>query len=1240
MTASHALKKYISQHHEFEEKVQRIFSQKNIKSPILDEQFYSLAEQISKIQGFENIAEALLTSESPEKIDPKALLEFWRVIVYHTPSLCTDFDPLLSQQLHSLILSLENRTLHLSPQLLTHRLKRLKENDKFHLLLPHQTPFGPSLEHAVIYSKNLDRSINIQLFYAKKNCWEQQGGEYALGQEKIFPVRVYSRIPECEIFGPNFDGTQSLHSEILLRAINDKISDKSSFLAVFAPFNAYLEEPLPETHQIQVEHAHSLKSIHAFLYACIEDFCVGVPAADSYKAFLCLCRLILSLAVMKSISLEEDEQSVHKKYGLLIEASMATARHLSKQINNPFLHPLYEKASGTLELLKEEAQKLQREPLHLDMFFAQHKIPVDQHHLINVGTKKITDFLHRMHSMQPEKVPNKHSIDPCLDPCPIENGEFILWLKKIEKKIRFLHNSQPHFVIPLLNHLASLLELPSQEDNRWKNLTLKESKIALDRLNFFSEELVKESFKQSCRFSAEVQNTAAKFLLIAYVLAEKLEEKSILTHFRPALKGFHKLSRSPNFHIDHCSEWVDRQNIFTCLKLWKQRKPIFFFQYSRKKTFVKSFDEEFAKAIFKAYPEIYEATKRHYLTLKKQKNEAFSHVSIEQLLVALLTNKKISGFRNTQEIESIFKGEISKLVQIALYTHLLNDPHAKPQKGYNDTIDLETLNVNFKYVKNGIKVATDFQNKNPLKNNFNFKQRNLFSRLDWIENQNHTLFRFANVEDVADYIQFFEEVASEPHLTCTLLLGHFKAQFTHLSDSNFLHAFENYLFKILIHDTKEEIYPLIEEIKRYPQVFNQLLIEFLNSFKVFSSKLVEGHFAEPFKNAIELSIRLYPFAKHQACLSLLDTLTQFLSDAKKHLIMCLKKSQGNGFSKQSVELRICLLKILELQLEGEWDWIGYFIWGSPLQKQLDQKEFFLDPVQKHWWDHLRWMAANKFKQQNKFFPFVLIILREKQFNILEMTATPGQFHPIPHSIVTHPEFIHLFGDRLREWKIEHEAKEAFFVDPLTGEYKILDIQKFPYGLQRKIENTWYTYLPIEEVLEVLHVPLCFQKECIWWISPNGYVKGYFKSKPNVVWLEHDSERRIVFKHGSEKGFILELIKKYSTSDLEDATGSFGNYYHAYKHRLLANKFQINLRSRLVFPYLKMPDGEALVFERLQNEFCIKGQSEKKLKDCVFVPSVYNDREFYQTTALKVFGIVVEKKLNTLRNESETYSTLR
>ena len=316
MTAIDVIDRFLSEQQAAQDKINQLFAQTAFTSPILKREYYLLAERIcNEIRGFEDIAEAMLTNESPRKIDPQVFLRIWILISEALLGLNGSFDADLSSQLKTLFqsLCLQNADQRFtSPQWITNCIKNLKSGESFQLLLPHTTPSGKSLENLVVYKKNNDETFDIQFFNARKESWDQQGGEHAIGHEKILPFRFYDKVPVQDLLGPNFNGDSAIHAKILSRATGEP--DAQGLMAAFAPLTAFLAQPEQQSRLIGVEHVHGLKGMHAFLYATLWEITDEDQALEKYKALLCICRLVLSIAVMKSVG-ENEGEKLHSKLG-------------------------------------------------------------------------------------------------------------------------------------------------------------------------------------------------------------------------------------------------------------------------------------------------------------------------------------------------------------------------------------------------------------------------------------------------------------------------------------------------------------------------------------------------------------------------------------------------------------------------------------------------------------------------------------------------------------------------------------------------------------------------------------------------------------------------------------------------------------------------------------------------------------------------------------------------------------
>lgn len=1243
------INRFVIERQNSEHQINQLLARTYDTLPILNEEYYFLAEQISQISGFEDIAEAFLTSENPAKIDPQALLQIWNLASNALPQLLPDLNNSLCQHLKQLFqnLSLQYESGNWSSAAwITGQIKNLERGKSFKLPLPHKTAEGKSLETVVMYQKNEDDTLDIKLFHAKEGCWNDQGGEYALGYEKSHPVRYFSHVPYSNLFGPAFDGQSCIHAKTLLKAAEDSNQGPDALIAAFSPLNSYLKRVEQHGNPVSTAHAHSLKGIHAFLYTSIAENSNSGEALNNYKACLCVFRLVLSIAIMKSFA-EEDQADT--KFGMLAEAAFTAARHLEKQKDNPIIRTIHEAAAGTLEQLKERAERLQRARIPDDNCVKNRKIAHDQAKLMKKALEESRLFLSAAGpTPDVQKLDMKYTLHDLLavDELPVDHAKFFPWLHDAEEKLKDISDAYPDMLLPVMNSLIAKFDLPG-ENSLWLKMDDSQRRQCLKIISRLSELLSKTAFQQQLRFSLEVQNSGARLLLIAQGLAESLDGKKILAAFRPALKGYIKLTSSPYFQGVPYSAWQQRQELLFYMqtKEIKERKSAWRFTQKKRMPFNQTPDGVFADAILEAYPEINRAIEEQLRSLRKRKGcETFYNMVPGQLLLAELLHINVQD--NVENVLDFGNDDIqalSSLAQTAMHVHLLSDMNARPHIGYEHAVAIrDGLSFDLVYAKQH-KTGIDFlAGSTKQKLSVGVGQRNLFPKEKWAKNQNETLQHFASRDEVAsDEWLSFEESACEPELAPLQLLSKFKSKLSHFDDFKIRSSFERYLFKIIVAKDGTEKFLLGSEMAEYPHVFNELLQDFLDAAAIFSKYFEQGISGQS-AAVFAFTSRLFAVAQALSCQPVLQTLKKFHEQMKTQLKECLENRNDRQQPQQTADLKVFLLKILELH-PSDTDWKDYFKWGSRLQEQLEQKDAILEPFTQLWWNQMRFKMAQRFHALPKDkLNEARKHIDEANFDVLGMSHGKGKWQQIPSSVLKNPEFIRLFSDRIRFWKVDEESQRVTFSDPLTGKYQLTNNEHFPQNLQRLIEGVWHVYIPYAEVVKTLHVSESIRQESIWWLHPaseNLKAKGYYKARPDQLWLEREKDGAVLFRDGEEKGMRLELVENegQSLSDLEKNTGLFGSHYYAFHARYLEDSL-IEFRDLLCFPHVRTEQGKKLLFKRHGLEFYEQGNLEREFGCVLFAPSSYDVDDYHtkhKSTPLRLYGIQIKKKnSDALRNKEE------
>ena len=1003
---------------------------------------------------------------------------------------------------------------------------------------------------------------------------------------------------------------------------------------------------------VRLEHSHSLKGMNAFLYSYISEKTNPEKALDSYKACMCAFRLVLAIATMKSFS-ENDSEKIGSKLCIMKEAAFTAARHLYKQKDNPFVETMYEAAAGTLEQVTENSEKLLRKSLPADNSVKERKIAHNQEDLKRRALEKSQTLLAAV-GKEPNlpRIEEKNSLDSLLNigEAPLDPAKFFLWLKGVEEKLRDLSNAYPDMLLPVLNSLISQFELPSP-DSVWLKMPDYERRQCLKVFSTFSEQLSKNAFQQHKRFSLEIQNSGARLLLIAHAIAESLDNKNILHGFRPDLKGFRKLTTSPYLQCMPYTAWQQRQEILDYMHVLDadlERKSAWKLSYKNGISFDRTPDGVLAEAILNAYPTVNAIVEKQLRNIRQRKDlDILRHLVPGQLLIAELLNIKIQGnINNTLDLNDENIQPLAYLTQVAMHINLLSDKRARQQSGYENVITFQDgLNFDLTYAKKQ-KIDLDFnvEGIDP-KYKIDANQSNLKPQEKWIENQNETLRRFTrNEEEKSNELFSFEESASESSLAAIQLLNKLKTELSHFDDSKFRVSLERYLFKIIVANDGTESSPLLDEMSEYPHVFSEVLQSFLDAANILTKNSDPVIFNEKIECILALSIRLFEMAQAIPCLPVLDVLEKYHKQMQASLKVCLENLNESQDPQYSAKLKIFQLKFLELHASKKIDWMHYFKWGSKLQQQLEQKEVLLDPAVQIWWNNMRWKMAQRFRVLQQKNPHAAkVFIHDENFDVLEMSFGKGKWQSIPINVLKNSEFSRLFSDRIHSWKVDEDNKSITFSDPLTGKYRLTNCEKFPQTLQRLIDGIWHIYIPHHEAVNNLHIPTSIQQESIWWLNPdpnNLRAQGFYKCKPDKVWLEREKNGVIVFKDGVEKGMRLELVEgdDQSVSKIEVNTGAFGLHHYAYNPRFLGDHL-IDFRDLLIFPNVRMQHGGQLVFERHGHEFYEQGNSDRKLGDCLFAPSSYyvdNHHTKHKSSPLKLYGIQIRKRnKDALKNEEET-----
>nr|WP_166157623.1 DUF3638 domain-containing protein [Neochlamydia sp. AcF84]NGY95727.1 hypothetical protein [Neochlamydia sp. AcF84] len=1248
MNATHVLKSFLKEQKIFDNEISSLSLQTHPRAPLLDEAYDQLAEQISKIANFEEVAEALLTEENPNKIDPHSLLKIWIALATALPQLAPALDPEICEHLlYAFQKLLDNLTL--TPSEITSRLFHLKENEIFILPLTYQTTWGQSLENVVLYRKNADDTFDIELFTVEKNS-RKFFGEYAFGYEKAYPLRYYAAVPSDDLLGPNFQQPVAIHADILWKTSQALNVDEHACLVAFEPLHAYLIDPQFKSRLINSAHAHKLKAMTAFIHRWIEAQSPSpLFSLELYKAFMVISRLVLVLAIRKSIFACRSE-NLNARLGLLSKALITSARHLLKfkdSFSLRYLYGLYEAAVGTVEKLKEESEQLLREFIPAEDRFKSCKLAVNQPFLIKKSTQQCLQYLSSMESTlhSPLDPPSAKELSINIDGHVAKGA--IDRLVDIEGKIKFFESYDYEWVIPYVTSAVMNLSLPHLE-SEWMRLSIQECRKALPLLSFFAEILAKHAFHQQGRFLSSLQNSGVRLLAIAYVLCEKLDDQKVLNQFKPAFKGYLALTTSPYFQCESYSCWRDRLDTLSFIKGWHVQgiKPVFLFPEKGKESFDDTADGCFAEEILQAYPAIKNEINQHYYHLKRRAHlDILQAVTPRQLLLAELVNVKIQNHLPYKlDLADSWINALSKLVNIAMHVHLLSDQRSRYHVGHENIVTFhQGLGFNLTYAKNHQKRFDFYLEGREKRIRLDANQRNLFSKEKWRENQNKTLKRFVAIEEEMSNLSLtFEEAAAEPTLTIVELLSKLKYQISNFKIDRFRFFLERYLFKIVIDKEGVEKFPLLEEFKLYPQVLNTVLKDFLGCTAIFAKNLNKGILSEESKCLLNLTIRLADLSLSLGCESINYTLKTFHDQWIIGLKACLQKTKMP--EQQSADIRMLLLKLIELEKKENLSlqaWKEYLDQGPQLHKQLEQERIAMDAMTRAWWYNMRYHMWRHYNELSKTQPaFIQEIQKNKNVDFLSLSSRKGQYLPIPAAILKSVDFRRLFSDRVRVWQVDKSHPYIILSDPLTGTYRLSSKESFPLSLQRLLEGQWHLYLPPPQVAKCLHLPISLCQDSIWWINCENLVaRGYYQAQPDKLWLLRNDQGAVVFQEGAEKGMRLELVEneEESLSNLEKCTGAFGMHYYTYAARYI-HGILFDYRDRLIFPHILMPHGRPLVFERQDTDFYEKGGLDRKLGACFYAPSVFHRENGIKltSTSLKIYGIEIKRKNgDLLRADEET-----
>lgn len=1219
-----SLHKFQKQQDLFDENIDLIFKEADDKLPILKEVFSVLADQLSQIPCIYALAEALFSEEKAERIDPQGLFDVLIHILNAIPrGVIPGFDRGLADGLR-VFFEYYKDELKPSAEGLTDKIRNLQEGYAYHLFLSCQTKLGPSLKTVVIYKKNADQTYDIEVFSAQKNRAKKQGGYQGIGVERSYPLLYFSHVPSEDLLCPTNDPI-CLHAKILTQSIENINLVEEGLLAVFNPYHSYLEIPESSYYLMNVEHAHELKSFFAFLYRLIQERTPQDEAEENFKALIAIIKLSLMMSILPSIKLDEGYK-FDAKLRLLEKAAQGTARYLEKNNQNYYLYSIYHQAVGTLERLKKTAEKLlrntQKPILTKDIQLASDQ-QLLMNHCQNASRQWIDSCLDEDFWLHAEK---QSLIDISLfhqRGLPKSFSEGVQWLFQAEKAVRELKIQASTLLLPAIYRIVSALKF-FQKEGEWKKIDHEKGLEVVKTFLFFSETLVIQAFNQNLRSSLEVQNAAVYLLLMSYQCIEAMDPHKILSQYRPSIDLYMHLTKSPYFFCGSYIAWTQRQEILAYVRERKIRKKTFLFHVESGTAFNRSNDERFAAALLRAYPSLEQQVKIYYQKLKKRiSTREWLNVSLEKLLLAVLLKKEIKDFYPIElNIDHPWLEGVSQLMQIAMYVHVLGNPQMGSQRGYKDFIKFESgLSFNLHFATRRYDTL-DFHDHPPFQLH---DQHNLLPSTKHLHTQNQVLKRFDS-ENKDFNSRLLEEAASEPSLTIIYLMNVLRREKFRLKDPKIQQLLFYYIFKVIRRKKGGEEFPLVQEICEYPQVFHAALKQFLkviNPLKIIEKNCI----ADEVKCILDFTILLHHYAKealrHEICSTLENYHRYFEMTLKDYLY----QSSVSGHAVSSAYIFFYLLKLLQGRTFVEQDWVDYIQWGLGFQKELERGAITLNHANKFWWSQFKWEKYLEFQRMHLEVETFKNKLSLIHLDLLQMSSAPGRLESIKENILQQPEFISLFADRVKYWYVHETTQEVYFSDPLTGDYKLKNMQEFPSNLYRRIKTVWWLYVPEKKLKDLLALPQAIEKESVWWINiQDGTAMGFYKKYPEKVWMEREKEGVIRFKNGPAKGLFLELVDKAWETD--PLTDPFGLHYHAYRGHYLYNQLLDN-RALRVFLHLKSTGGEGLVFERKNQGFYLKDQTQsRRLKALSYEPSEFhrNGHVYKKSTVIKICGLLIEHEM--------------
>ena len=1233
-----------------------------LNTPVPDqipEDFFTVAASVSDIADIEQMAKALFSPELAV-MKPQVLLNFWSVVAENIPLLIPNLPPSVPAFLQAKFEELKYQYHfqdYLSAKFIADRLVNLRPHETFDLVLPHAAPGGEKLENVVVYRRNADGTYDITVFNATPGASEIQEGEVSIGYEKGYPLRLYTKVPQNELFGPGHeDGL--FHAESLIQALDVYQVETRSVMAVFQPLTPYLtRSSSPFARMTRLEHAHSLKGLQAFFYDLIAQASQDESAdqkeiLNSYKAIQAVARLVLCMGLFQGLKVENSYDQSMQSLGILEESLHTTARYIHKQKNNPYIKSLFAAASRHLELLDRKVQDIKYSRPYQSEQFLSTKLPDDQLDLIQRSNEQRKRFVEEFKWMRYPVEPNLSTWSFTSIQAPHDPSGLFHWIENFAQNYTSLLESRPEMVLSVLTSFIQELPLPPAQV--WDSLDSAQRLSLLNKFAWVNNELTRLCFDSYTRFSLTHQNCGVRLLLIVYALAEKLDKKNVLSGFVPSFEGYRQLTSSPYFYCDSYHAWVDRQELLSSIQQLSRHRTAWNYGDFGKQ-------DPLARALLDAYPKIQKSTEE---SLKSSRHSTvLASLSLEQAFLIAFTPLDLSSFNNQMDPNDAFSEALSSLFKASLHTHMLSDPTAKTQVGFKDTISLKNeIIFDLPYAKNKQNTRLFYADAYTQAPSLDLKmERNLLSQEELIQTQNQTLSRFVPLEeDKTSFSFLLEEAASQSDLTISQLLTILKQHGNLLKNPLFRQQFERYFFKVVCMKDGKEVFLLAEELKQNPKVFTQSLKEILDSIGNPENKDV---FLEDNIFILHLMTRIHAIAIEMPCPPLLEILQAYF---KKFQLRWNKLSDPA----KDLEIYPFFLKILESKFKNsadaivEEDWQQYLELGIHLNENLEKNQA-LPPPLKIWWKTCRLEMSerfyqltqaapdkaesilNKFTQASSTWDFSQYPLckspDQEVLDFLELRIGAGQWEPIPPDIQQHNEFHRLFGKGVTHWRRLVGSDTVFRIRDVYNEsYLYHSNYPFPQGISREKDSK--LYIPFSWSSQaMLKVPYVAFHEGVWWIDPHYPMDVSCNRLEDTreEWLESDDKGFLLFKSGLEKGLALERCEA-GERDVEKQLGAFGMHYHAHKLRFMRTLgIADNYRDLLSFPNLLLPDGNPLVFERADGAFIQKGHPNRSLDGTLFYTTTRQAYHRYANdTPLKVYGLVIrEKRVEKLDQQNLDYSII-